>query len=287
MKAVQRAIVLVGLGCLLASLQARGLVWTLGVLQLIGLAYLCAAWAGTWLGVRGRAMLAILLLAAHTALLAYYRVPGVPVGTLSEHANVVNHLNQAYLAPLGLKGLISVIPATAMVLIGTLAGDFLRRKRISRPLKVAGLAGAGLALWGIGVWWSAYLTLNKALWTGSYIVYTAGLGLCTLAALYLLFDAPKGIGGKATRLLAFPFVVFGTNAIVAYVAPIAFKLAVLQRFEIAHPTGTIVNLERALQEWCYAQVGRIPGGWLYTISYIAAWWLVLLVLYRKRWFLRA
>lgn len=287
LKAVTRTAVLVGLGCLLASVAEHRLVWTLGVLQLIGLSYLCAAIAGIFFGVRGRVVLTALLLWAHSALLHHYPVPGVGADAITEQANAVKYLNETLLMPLGLKGIISVIPATAMVLIGTVAGDLLRRKKVPSLGKAGVLASCGAGLWAGSIFWGQTLPMNKPLWTGSYILYTAGLGCLVLSALYLLLDVPQGKVGRATRAAALPLVVFGSNAIVAYVAPILFKFTVLQGVTVATHTQGHVTLERALQEYCYQSMGRIHGGWVYTFGYIAVWWLVLAFLYNRRWFLRA
>ncbi len=52
------------------------------------------------------------------------------------------------------------------------------------------------------------------------------------------------------------------------------------------PDGGRLPLEQALQHASFAWLGRVPGGWFYTLAYVGVWWLVLLWLYRKRIFLR-
>ena len=37
---------------------------------------------------------------------------------------------------------------------------------------------------------------------------------------------------------------------------------------------------------CIARYGPTGGGWVYTAGYVLFWWLVLLVLHRKKLFLR-
>ena len=88
------------------------------------------------------------------------------------------------------------------------------------------------------------------------------------------------------RALVFPLVVFGANAILAYVAPILVKVQILQAWTWPMPDGSRLPLQEAIQHACYAHAGRISGGWLYTLGYIVFWWSVLFVLYRKRVFLR-
>lgn len=136
----------------------------------------------------------------------------------------------------------------------------------------------------LGGLWSLALPFNKPVWTGSYIVFTAGCGALALAALFLLIDV------AGWRRPAFPLVVFGSNAIVAYVAPILVKIHVLQEWlwppSGPGPSSAPSSLQQAIQQALVADFGRVRGGWLYTLGYIGVWWLILFVLYRKRIFLR-
>ena len=180
-------------------------------------------------------------------------------------------------APLYLRGLLSVIPTTALVLIGSATGDLLRLENLDQWRKVIYLLLGGVALTLLGILWNIDLPFNKPLWTSSYILYTAGLGAIVLSASYFLLDI------KGWRAWAFPLVVYGSNAIFAYVAPILFKFYVLQAFRWPGPK---VNLQDAYINALSGWFGIIWGSWLYTISYMLFWWLVVLWLYRRKMFLR-
>ncbi len=284
-RVLARTASLVALGILVDSVVARQFSPGLGVLQVIGLAYGCASLfyelPALW-----RALFAASLLILHWAMIRFVAIPGVGAGHFHETTNLIVYVNQRYLAPYHLNGLASVVPTTALALIGTLIGDLLRIKPAAasadRALswrKLAILTVGALALVVVGVWWSRDLPMNKPLWTAPYIVYTAGCGALALGGLFLVVDI---LGGSA---LAFPLVVPGSNAIAAYVLPILVKILVLQT---VHAPGALpgVTLQQALQNACYASAGRVTGGWLYTASYIGFWWLVLLVFYRRKWFLR-
>ena len=97
----------------------------------------------------------------------------------------------------------------ATTLIGVLAGHWLRSGR-SPFEKDAGLFVAGwfgvAARHDLG----CGFPINKALWTSSFVLLTAGLGLQTLAVCYWLIDI-HGI-----RAWSRPFAIFGMNAIAAY-----------------------------------------------------------------------
>jgi predicted acyltransferase len=282
-KAASRGAILVLLGCLIDSALARRPVFDLGVLQLIGLAYTVTVLVGGLLPLRGRLLLSALLLVAHSAFLRLGSISGLPPGRFGPNDNVIDAINNTYLAPYNLKGLLSVIPATALMLIGTAAGDLIRRKKITPMAKVGVLTICGAGLIAAGWLWSHDLPMNKPLWTAPYILYTAGWGCIVLGAMYLLIDV---LPGRWAAVAAFPLVVAGTNAIAAYVAPILTKALVLRNVHVASAGGRALDGEQALIRWFHDHAGPVNGGWLYTFAYITGWWLVLLFLYRKQWFLK-
>ncbi len=278
-KAVARTISLLALGCLVDSALARQPVLGLGVLQLIGLAYLVGAvlYATPWWV---RALVAGTLLVGHWGVLRFAPVAGLGTGSFSEHANGVQHLNDVYLAPLHLKGLISLAPTAALVLVGTTVGDLIRLEAAAAAKKAVWLVGGGLALVGIAWLWNLDLLYSKPLWTASYILHAAGLGSVALGVLYLVID------GMGWRRWAYPLAVLGSNAIVAYVAPILVKVWILQSWTWRMPDGSSLPLQQAYMTYLYGHAGRLAGGWLYTLSYIGFWWVVLLWMHRRKIFLR-
>ena len=274
-KALVRAAWLVAIGCFLTSVVAHAPVLSLGVLQLIGLAGLVAALlepASTpW-----RGGVAAALLVAYWAFLRFTPVPGLEPGTFAQGRNPAASLN-VWLDEFGLRGLPSVAPTAALVMLGSLVGSSLKgTARHPRPgLRLAALAAAGLGLVGLGALWNLDLEFNKPHWTPSYILVGAGTATVVAAALTAL-ERTAG-----SRWL-WPLGVLGANALLGYVAPILFKVWVLQDWQVRRGVSVQDALVASLTGW----QGPLVGGWLYTLSYIAAWWLVLWWLYRKRIFFR-
>jgi predicted acyltransferase len=279
LKVVTRSAVLVLLGCLLTSSLYKRPIFSLGVLQIIGMAYLVGALLYDF-ALSRRLAIAAALLVAYWAIIRFVPIPGVGPGVFEESRNIIKHFNDTYLTAVSLRGLPSVIPTAALVLIGTALGDLLLREEKRPADKTAWLLAAGLAMTGAGLLWDLDLGFNKALWTPSYILFAAGTGSIALGLLYLTIDA------QGWRRWAYPLIVFGSNAIVAYVVPILAKVWVLQEWQVRVPGGQTKPILQWLLDACITKTGRIPGGWLYTIGYIAAWWAVLWLLYRKRLFLR-
>jgi predicted acyltransferase len=294
LRVLSRTATLVALGCLIDSAVIKRPYFSLGVLQVIGLAYMVGALIYP-LPLSTRLVFSGMLLVGYWWAIKFVPIPGVGAGVFQENQNLVQYINATYLLPTHLVGLPSVIPTAALVLIGTAIGDLFSSRRGSasahrrslaewlsrQELRTVGimlLVGGGLML--LGKLWSLNLGYSKAIWTPSYIVFSAGSATLLLGLLYLLIDL------TGWRRWAYPLVVFGSNAIFAYVAPILTKLLILQEWRVPVGEGQTVPVLQRLLDICVAHAGRIGGGWLYTIGYIVVWWVVLWVMYRKKLFLR-
>jgi predicted acyltransferase len=272
-KVLQRSFWLFALGCLVTSVVARDVVISLGVLQLIGLAYLVAALFQP-LPLKWRLSSAAVLLVGYWAALRFLPIPGAGVGIFEENQNLVRHINTIYLEPFGLRGLPSVIPTAALVLIASWVGELTRRSSPVR-FKVIWLIVIGAILTALGLLWDSDLEMNKTVWTPSYILFTAGLGTGLIGLLTWLETL-------RFRAWSFVFIVFGSNALLAYIAPILIKVWILQGIS----TRPGMTLQYAWLGWLKSMLNPVVGGWAYTLSYIGLTWLLLLGLYRRKLFLR-
>ena len=186
-----------------------------GVLQRIGVVYLLTApivinvrpaWRGT--------LVAVLLL-GHWALLLLVPLGGVGAGGLGPSHNLAGFIDQAVfgrhiLTPTGdPEGLLGTIPAIGTALLGSIAGEWLRWDQ-SVPTRVGALLAGGLVCLVVGVVWSSVLPLNKALWTGSFVLFTGGVAVLILAVCYVLLDA------RDHRAWARPFLWLGFNPLAIY-----------------------------------------------------------------------
>lgn len=264
---------LLGLGMLVDSAVNRRPSPGLGVLQLIGLAYMVGALM-VRLPMWARASTAVVLLVAHHLILHFLPIPGQSVGTITEDLNAVRYLNDTVFGPVGLRGLPSVLPTAGMVLLGTVVGERLRLepRRGRRCLELLAIGGI-LAL--VGIAWGQVLPFSKLIWSSSYLVLAAGLGLIALAGFTV---ADGGWNGWV-----WPLVAAGANPIVAYVAPILVKTLIFQVWTM--PNGPL-TLEKGWQAAALNAFGPVGGGWAYTVGYAAVWWGVLAYLYHRRLFLR-
>jgi predicted acyltransferase len=243
-----------------------------GVLQRIAVCYAVAALIVLHSGVRMQLALAGLLLLGYWALLALVPAPGSTASDYSRYSNLAGYVDAHYLPGKIFpqyygygdnEGLLSTIPAVATTLLGALAGHWLRSGRPGSH-KVLGLAAAGGACLLLGWLWSFGLPVIKNIWTSSFVLVAGGWSLLLLAAFYGIIDV---LGWRAW---AFFFVVIGANAITIYVLPHIIDFPKISNFFLggvarhAGPYGPVVI----------------------ALGVVAAEWLVLLYLYRRRLFLR-
>lgn len=290
-KVLTRAVIIFGLGLLLQGFPGYelGTIRVLGVLQRIALSYLVAALIVLATGVRGQVAALVALLLGYWALMTLVPVPGIGRGALEPDLNLSNWLDFRLIGRNHLmhetmtwdpEGILSTLGAIATVLCGVLAGHWIRSSR-GAPGKVVGLLAAGVAgIWAGSIWGSVY-PINKNLWTGSYVLLSAGIACLVLASIYWVVDV-KGYRGW-TR----PFLVFGTNAITAYwlssLVGIIFDWVVITSPE----DGESLVLKTYLYETVYVRwLSPENASLAYALTYVLIWLGLLSVLYRRRIFIR-
>ncbi len=105
---------------------------------------------------------------------------------------------------------LNFIPSLATMLLGLMAGEFLRRPN-THLRRFAVLMSAGVVCLGLGLLMGLFLCpIVKRIWTPSWAVYSAGWTFLMLALFYAVID------GLNWRRWAFPLVVVGMNSIAMY-----------------------------------------------------------------------
>ena len=133
------------------------------------------------------------------------------------------------------EGLLSTLPAIATLLIGILAGEWLRSDR-EGARKAAGLAAAGFGLDRGGRLLHPYFPINKNLWTSTFVLFTGGFAMFALAACYWAVDL------RGWRRWAAPWLVFGMNAILAYaLAALVSEISTDFEFNTANGRATTLH----------------------------------------------
>jgi predicted acyltransferase len=285
LKILRRSAIIFALGLVLAGFPGYDLstIRIPGVLQRIAVCYLVASVIFLHTRWLTQAVVAAALLLLYWPLMALTPAPGFAAGDLSMEGNLAAYIDRAVLGrhtwkPLyDPEGILSTIPAVATTLGGVLAGHWLRSRRAELE-KAAGLFVAGAACVVAGWAWGFFFPVNKALWTSSYVLLTAGLALQFFAVCYWLIDI------KGYRRWATPFLVFGSNALIIYFLSELFS-NVISTVTVARAGTT--DLKTAVYETVFASWASPKfASLLFALCVVLLWLGVAAVLYRRRIFIK-
>ena len=283
---VRRSLIIVALGFLLRlfpDFHFSGMRWP-GVLQRIGVVYLAAAGLYLAFGRRGRMAWTGGLLLGYWAVMTLVPVPGGTAGDLSPEGNLAAWVDRAlmdghlYRTTWDPEGILSTFPAVTTSLLGIFTGEWLLSGRPSQTL-TRGLLGAGAALTPLGLAWGLVFPVNKALWTSSYVVFSAGTALLVFGLVYWVVDVRRHRGPWLA-----PFLVYGTNAIAVFVLS-GLMTRMLGRIYVGGAEGP------SLYGWIYGNVfrpwaGDYNGSLAFAACYVLLWLALMTPLYRRRIFIK-
>jgi predicted acyltransferase len=281
-KIIRRSAVLFAIGLLLNFVPSFDL-HTLripGVLQRIAVVYLVAASLYLILSPRVLGILGALLLVGYWLAMTRVPVPGYGAGVLEPVGNLAQHIDSHLLAGHMWKpdwdpeGLLSTVPAIVSCLLGIYAGLVLQRAEPPAE-RAARLALAGFAALVLGWVWSFWFPINKNLWTSSYVLFTGGLALLLLATLYWWIDI------RQRKAWSTPLCVFGVNALLAFVLS-----GLLARLLIAWKIGGTSARAWIYEHWFASWAGPLNGSLAFAVAYVLLWFLILLVLDKRRWYVK-
>src|SRR6185312_8174779 len=201
----------------------------MGVLQRIGLAYMCGALLSQGRTVKQQVMITVGLLYGYWFAMTVLPVPdsgamgqlvlGEAPRTMAawwdrllldwSRWGLGNHI-WASSNSWDPEGIFSTIPAIGTAMLGNLAGQWIGQKR---PLgeRLNGLFAAGALGMMTGLMWNWSFPINKSLWTSSYVVFTAGMACVSIAAISWIIDV------KRVTWWTRPVVIYGINPIIAFV----------------------------------------------------------------------
>lgn len=163
---------------------------------------------------------------------------------------------------------LSFIPTLGTMILGLVAGQWLKAEAPRVALKKFLLAGAACAAAGLLLHFGGICPIVKRIWTPAWTLFSGGLCFWFLAAFSWIVDA------RGYRKWAFPLVVVGMNSIAAYLMAHLFESFLASSFEI--------NVGR----FVVALVGLKLGVFLRGLFVLIAYWWMLYWMYRRKLFLR-
>ena len=261
-----------------------------GVLQRIGIVYLIASVIYLKTELDTQIVITIALLIGYWAILTIVPVPGIGTANYNEGTNLSAWLDYYLLQDhmyaatktWDPEGILSTLPAVATALIGLIIGKLLltNDSKIEIIKKMAIIA---CVLTVTGLLWSFVFPLNKSLWTSSYALYSAGIGLFILTFIHYIIEI---IGVKKGL---FFFLIWGVNPMIVFflsgILPRALGMITFQNPENADAKISILNY--AYQFWINPNFDNEKSASLtYALLYACLWSLLLWFFYKKKLFFK-
>ena len=274
-----------------------------GVLQRIGFTYIFGALLTLRTTVRQQVMIIVALLFGYWWIMTLVTVPGGALGALAlgtPDASLSAWLDRLifghHLWILSVtwdpEGLLTSVPAIASVMLGALAGRYLLQPPEHTETPVAGMPTSGLtdrlnALFTVGgiamilgLMWAWSFPINKNLWTSSYVLFTAGMATVALAACVWIVDV------RRIDWWTRPFVIFGTNPIVAFVGSAMFARLIYSVLKVPFH-GESTSVQSIVYQTVFASwLAPKDASLAFAVCVVLFWLGVLTVLYRKKIFLK-
>jgi predicted acyltransferase len=163
---------------------------------------------------------------------------------------------------------LSFIPTLGTMLLGLFAGQWFRAEAPKIPVKRFAVAGVILVAAGVLLHVTGVCPIVKRIWTPSWTLFSGGLCFFFLAAFSWIIDV------KGYKRWAFPLVVVGMNSIAAYM--------------IDHLWGDFIsaNLHINVGYSIFRVFGTGLEPFIFGLTVLSIYWLILYWMYRKRLFLR-
>lgn len=255
-----------------------------GVLQRIAICYFVVSLAVLYLNTLGRIIFGFSLLIIYWLAMAFFSVPGYGSGIYEPYGNFAWWLDNQLLfgrtwphvpaKGFDPEGLWSTLPAILTTLMGYFTGQWIRLDK-QQYERLAIMLISGALLLGLAYSLSVFQPINKQLWTIPYVFLTSGLALIFLSIFYYIIDI------KGWKTGTTPLLVFGTNAIFAYVLSSA-GAAILNAIQVNNQSLKSYIFDTFYLSW----LSPINASLLMGLTYVLVCFLIIFVLYKQRIYIR-
>ncbi len=198
-------------------------------------------------------------------------VPGFGAGVLTPEGCINGYIDRmllpgrTYRESFDPEGLLCSFSATAVTLMGTIAGNILRKKGTTDWQKMGYMTVAGTVSIVLALLLSTFYPIIKSCWTAPFNLLTGGIGFLLLTLFYLIIDH------WGFKKWAFYFRVIGMNSIFVYLFTRIIDVQKISEFFLG---------------WLAKPLGEAAGGFLILVGGLAVLWLLLYYMYKKKVFLR-
>ncbi len=210
------------------------------------------------------------ILVVYAFIQLFVPVPGVGAGVLTPEG-CINGFIDRILLPGGLygkvydpEGLLCIVSATGITLMGSVAGYFLREKKWTDWQKVYLLFAIGAALVILALIISPFYPIIKKCWTTTFNLMAGGTSFLLIAFFYMIIDVMKW------EKWSFYFRVIGMNSIFVYLF--------VHFIDLRRVVSSILGWTNIFSEG--------TGQFISLVGYLAVVWGLLYYMYKKEIFLR-
>lgn len=252
-----------------------------GVLQRIAIVFLVCSLMFLFTSKRTQILTGIVLLVGYYLLMMLVWVPDVGAGVLLPGKNLAAWIDSVtipfflYQGTWDPEGVLSTLPSIATGITGMIAGYIVvSNQKIEE--KVIRLFVMGFFMTMVGEIWGWVFPINKNIWTSSYVLYTSGLASMTWAVLIFIMDM------KGHKKWAQFGVIFGTNAITAYVLGYLFLIP-FTNIPVSHGENIqSLYMSGLINTGMMPEIASLIWAVLFTaLCFIPVWYL-----YKKKIFLK-
>jgi predicted acyltransferase len=186
-----------------------------GVLQRIGTVYFLAMLLFLNFRMLTQLVIGAVILLAYWGFMALIPISGFGAPNFNQGTNLAAWLDN-FLLPGHLyikaktwdpEGVLSTFPAIVTALLGIWTGSNIKKDsdRTNKYILVI-----GICLVVLGKVWDLAFPINKALWTSSYVVYTAGIAMILLTLIQSIFSS------SSVNSIARFFIMWGVNPMIVF-----------------------------------------------------------------------
>lgn len=176
--------------------------------------------------------------------------------------------NRPFIANRGGYLTLSFIPTLGTMILGLIAGQWLRASAPKMPMRKLLIAGAAGIAAGALLHYTGICPVVKRIWTPSWTLFSGGACFLLLAAFSWVIEV------KGWRKWAFPLVVIGMNSIAAYLIAHLFEEFFVSSFRIH------------LGPDFFSFLGTGLAPFLQGAAVLGCYYAILLWMYRRKLFLR-
>lgn len=261
-----------------------------GVLQRIGIVYFIASLLYLKTTQRTQLLVAAGLLLGYWTIMTLVPAPGFEITNLEKGTNLAAWVDSILLKghmwesskTWDPEGILSTIPAIGTGIIGLLIGQLLNSPLLKLE-KAKKIAITGIALIVSGQLWNIFFPINKALWTSSYVLYTAGLATFVLAILYYFIDIADY--KKGTKL----FLIWGVNPMIVFFLSQIIPQAMVM---VSFPNPKISTEQINLLDYIYVFSvlpffsNPMTASLVFALLYVSFWSILLAYFYKNKMYFK-